>query len=494
MRHSPYFAQSTRFRWLALLGAVIVIAVGLRAAGVGRPLVGPFATKNAVYAMIARNWAEGRASWAYPTLDCRKAGERSLHMLELPVAAYVAGLGWRVCGGSLDAWGRGQAVFFSLASIAVLFAFVRRRHGPIAGAMAAAALALSPISMIYGQSFMLEASLVFFLVAAFAALDRWLDGRYWVWLPLLLGCVALTLMTKIYAAVFLLPMVAMIAGNLRSRPRRAGLAAAALLLALIPAGLWCLHAARTAAPGSPLAARTYYSLRDSADVHRPPHPLLFAGSYYRRLLDDLAGAALTPIGAALLALGLVQRAARRYLWWLAAAAALVLLLPRKFYEMNYYWMAVLPVLCIVIGLGGQRLVRRRVLRSPGAAAVAIGLTLAFCLRYAAGPLWTTRPEDRGVVAAGEAAQRRLAAAEPVIAMHGTSLDLLYYCGRSGWALDAQAPDLSEQVAACRREGVRWLVVAGKEEQIALPRTILAQAVERGPGFAVYRLPAGRDAE
>ena len=26
---------------------------------IGRPLVGNFATKNVVYAMIARNWAEG---------------------------------------------------------------------------------------------------------------------------------------------------------------------------------------------------------------------------------------------------------------------------------------------------------------------------------------------------------------------------------------------------------------------------------------------------
>ena len=48
---------------------------------------------------------------------------------------------------------------------------------------------------------------------------------------------------------------------------------------------------------------------------------------------------------------------------------LVAALPLKFYEMNYYWMAILPPLCVLVGLGGQMLYER--LR-PGPAPVRRG--------------------------------------------------------------------------------------------------------------------------
>jgi hypothetical protein len=144
--HAP---QST-YLWLALV-ALLALTAGVRLPGITRPLLGNFATKNVMYAMIARNWAEGRAGILYPTLDCMVGGERSLHMLEFPVSAYLTGGLWRLFGGSLDVWGRGTAVGFSVASVAVLFLLVRRWHGPTAALGAACVLALSPVSIIYGH-------------------------------------------------------------------------------------------------------------------------------------------------------------------------------------------------------------------------------------------------------------------------------------------------------------------------------------------------------
>ena len=82
-------------------------------------------------------------------------------------------------------------------------------------------------------------------------------------------------------------------------------------------------------------------------MHRPPHPLLRSPDFYRQVLDDLAGVVLTPVGFALLLAGLLGRAWRREAAWLLAMLILVAALPLKFYEMDYYWMAVLPPLAIV---------------------------------------------------------------------------------------------------------------------------------------------------
>jgi uncharacterized membrane protein len=452
-----------------------------------RPLVGNFATKNIVYAMIARNWAEGRASLWYPTLDCLVGGHRSLHMLEFPISAYFTGWLWKTLGGPLDAWGRATSAAFSVASVAVIYTFVRRRHGPVAGCGAALALALAPVSVIYGQSFMLEASLVFFTLATFAALDRWLDEKKMLWLAIAGLCLGLLLLTKIYMAVVLLPLGVMIwQGNVSRRGHwAAGLTVA--VLACLPAALWYVHAYQVAAPGSPMSTRVFYSVRDSATAHCPPHPLLRSADFYRRLLDDLSGVVLTPVGFVLLLTGLLNRSWRRYLPWLVAVAVLIALLPRKFHEMNYYWLAVLPPLCILVGLGWQVVVERFGLSRLATLAVMF-IALVFSLRFALHPVTRIAKEDRAVVAAGRAVERRTANEEPVITLHGTSIDLLYYCRRPGWGVDPDGPALDTALSECVHQGAHYLVIAGSESETAVDHRWHGwKPVERGPGYCIYAL-------
>ena len=478
--------QPSRLHWLWPL-ALLAIAAAVRLPGIERPLTGNFATKNVVYAMIARNWAEGRAGLLEPTLDCLVGGHRSLHLLEFPVSAYLSGLLWKGLGGSLDVWGRLTALGFTLGSVALLYVLVARWHGKAAAVIAGLVLALSPVSILYGRSFMLEASLVFFMVATIWAWDRWLGVGRWPWLAVSGVALSLAFLTKIYVLVLLAPMVAMaVRGPRCTWPtlRIGAISALLVIVAALPAAAWYRYAAVTAGPGSPAADRVYYSVRASVEAHRPPHPLLGSARFYGHMASDLIGPVLTPLGFALVLAGLLNPACRRHLAWLAGSLVLIVLLPRKFYEMNYYWMAVLPVLAVVGGLGWQ-LVQDRL--RPGRAAMVGTLLLSILLaaRYAAGPVLKTPDEDRGVVAAGLAIRGLTATEEPVVTTHGSTIDLLYYCQRPGWAIERPTPAVLED---CRRQGARTLAVAGAEPLQAPQWSGIDSApLARGPGYAVYRI-------
>ncbi|MHC4407129.1 MAG: glycosyltransferase family 39 protein, partial [Planctomycetota bacterium] len=466
---TPQASQSPRLP--IAFWVMLALTVAIRLPGIDRPLVGNFATKNAMYAMIARNWVEGRAGLLHPTLDCMVGGKRSLHMLELSVSAHVTGCLWTIFGGSLDVWGRATAVAFCVGSVTLLFLFVRGRHGTTAALGAGFVLALSPVSVIYGQMFMLDASLVFFTVATFYGVDRWLKSGRLGWLTAASVCFALLLLTKVYMVVLLLPLGVTVVGATRARPaateanrssqRTYAVAMLAAALAVLPVALWCVHVLQTISEGSPWAAHVYSSLRGNAQAYRPPDPLLFTPDFYRQILDDLTGVMLTPLGLALFLAGFLDRSWRRHAAWLAAMVILIVALPRKFYDMNYYDVALMPPLCVVAGLG-WRVVSEGLRLSRKAAAAVVLIATALCLRYAVRPAFVTPDEDRAVVAAGRAVERLTEPEEPVVTVHGATIDLLYYCNRPGWAVEPDTPGLDSVLADCAEQGARYVVVAGPE--------------------------------
>ena len=270
------------------------------------------------------------------------------------------------------------------------------------------------------------------------------------------------------------------------------LAALAAGLAVLPVALWCMHAMRTAAAGSPHAPHVYSCLQGNAEAYRPPDPLLRTPDFYRQLLDDLTGVILTPLGFVLVLIGFMDPAWRRHAAWLLAMVILVAALPRKFHDMNYYCMALLPPLCVLAGLGWQVAWER--LR-PGRAAAAglLLVALVLSMRYAVKPAFVTPEEDRAVVAAGRAVQGLTAEEEPVVTMHGATIDLVYYGNRPGWAVPPDTPDLDAVLAECRRQGARYLVVAGPEAEAREPPVRKTEVLEaqgpvvRGDGFVVHEL-------
>jgi len=494
-------SQSSQPPYLPLgLWGLLVLTVVLRMPGIDRPLLGNFATKSVVNGMMARNWAEGRTSLWYPKLDLMMGDQRSLHMAEFPVSTYLSAVGWKFLGGSLDVWGRAMAVAFLAGSVAVLYSFVRRRHGAEGAFGAGLALTLSPIAIIYGQNFTLDASMVFFTVVAMDGLDRWMSGGRSRWLLSAAVGLALLLLSKIYLAVWLLPLAAMVvwpSGRFQfsSEPGRrdrlrTGLAAIAGVAALLPAVFWYIHVYRAALPESPLAGITYTSLQRNAEGSPLFDRMLLSPDFYRQVLDDLTGVILTPLGFMLFCAGFLDRSWRRQTVWLLAAMIVVAALPVKFFKVNYYYVALLPPLCIVAGLGWQ-VVCRRLRLSRTAIAALVMLWLLLSLRYAVRPAFVTPQEDMAVVAAGQAVQQLTVPEEAVVTIHGDGIDLLYYCNRPGWAVSPKAPDLDSLLKDYSRHGARYLVIVGRRP-LGFPQKFRAALMGADPfvmggGYAIYCL-------
>jgi hypothetical protein len=470
-------------RWLI---AILVAAAAVRSIGITQPLVGNFATKHCVYAMAARNWALDRAPWWRPTLDCIAGDERAWHLMEWPVPAYVAGMLWRTCGGSLDVWGRAVGITASLVSVALVYLLARRHFGETAARAASAVLAFSPLAVVHGRGFLIEPTLMALSLAAVYAFERWWQDAWKPGAIIAAACFAIAVLCKIYMLLLVVPLAFEM---FRSRVSlgKYVVTGVAFAAAFAPAAWWYAKVAGISPVVGPAAEYHPFS---RAAVHGIPHPLLFTADYYLALVRDLATVTLTPIGLALLAIGLCDARCRRCGPWLAASGALVVLLPLKFFHANYYELVLLPPLALAVGVGWQRFVERYRPRPRTIAAIA-AVSLFVAARYSAGPIVRVYDEDRGVVAAAEAVQSSTLPSERIATLHGATLDLLYYCDRTGWALDVGDAQLLEKLADAESSGATRLVIACEAraaESAALTAWRSTRTPEsQGDDWAVYRL-------
>lgn len=485
------------------LFVLLLATLAVRIVGIDRPLTGTFATKSAVHAMVARNWALGRAPYYQPTIDLLTGNERSWHLMEWPAASFVAAMGWKWFGGSLDAWGRGISIVCSLVSVWLLYRLADRWFGPRAAQGAAFVFAFAPVSIIYGQSFLLEASLATLLLAALVCFDDWLRTRSTVRLIIAAIAVGLAILTKIYMLAIFLPLAAMLYFDASRRAARSSkslrrilgedcvIAAAAFGAVLVPVAAWYYWVFNVPHTFGP--ATDYHPL-GRGTIHGFPHPLLFTTAYYSRLAIDFATVVLTPLGVLLAGYGFLDPRFRRQ-WPLCAAFGLLLVaFPLKFMVANYYYLVLLPALALAAGLGWQRL-----LESPNVAGnkttrrVILGLvavSFVVAMRYAIGPAYRTHPEDRGVVAAANLVKMLTQPEDRVATIHGSTIDLLYYCDRPGWAFDADDVELDSKIRDAVRRGAMLLVVVGLDDlerrpTLSLPlsqRVVLAS----GDDWRIYR--------
>jgi 4-amino-4-deoxy-L-arabinose transferase-like glycosyltransferase len=475
--------------------------------------------------MIARNLVHGEASLLYPRLDVIVNGQASYHLMECPVSVYLTSAIWKCLGGNIDIWGRVTSIAWSTLAVFLIFQLVAIWHDEWSGLGAAFVMSLSPVGIIYGQSFQLEASLPALTLTALLSLQYWHQSANRKWLLFFFLSTAFLFLTKIYMLSLLPLLVYLSVSPVLPKPgkdhsihlpfprnlytnHKATFPLFALILSVSATALWyCLMARASGNNNLETAQHVYFSLQKTWDSHPFPHPLLHSPSFYKGLLDDLSGIVLTPIGFTFLFFALPHASDKRYQLWFSAAILLWIVMPRKFHEMNYYWMSILPFFCTQSGIGIAKVTRLLIKARRDYVrllCVLIIVWFAFSIRYSLTPAFTTPLEDQSVLRAGNSVIRNTNKNDRIVTVHGSGIDLLYYCNRPGWALDLDAavPDIENHLSETQgpftailktyiQQGASHLIVADLAVLDKKPdfRKIVEELelVEKSGDFALYKL-------
>jgi 4-amino-4-deoxy-L-arabinose transferase-like glycosyltransferase len=188
---------------------------------------------NEYYAAAVKAGSESWKAWFFGALDPGSF----ITVDKPPLALWVMGLSARVFGFSSASMLLPEALA-TVAAVALLYATVRRLFGPTAGLVAAAALAISPVTVAIGRVNNPDALLVLLFVAAAYLLVRALDSgrtKHLVWCGVLVG---LAFMTKMLEGWMVVPAFAtayLVAGPPRLAVRIRQLLAAGFAMVAVSA-------------------------------------------------------------------------------------------------------------------------------------------------------------------------------------------------------------------------------------------------------------------
>ncbi|MDT5031180.1 MAG: hypothetical protein QOC94_1351, partial [Actinoplanes sp.] len=180
---------------LLLVGTAVLYLWNLSASGWG----------NSFYAAAAQAGSQSWKAWLFGSLDSGNA----ITVDKPPAALWVMGLSARIFG--VNSWSilAPQAIM-GVASVALVYAAVRRWFGPGAGLLAGAALALTPVAVLMFRFDNPDALLVLLMTAAAYATVRAVETASWRWLALTGVLLGFGFLTKMLQAFLVLPAFALV--------------------------------------------------------------------------------------------------------------------------------------------------------------------------------------------------------------------------------------------------------------------------------------------
>jgi 4-amino-4-deoxy-L-arabinose transferase-like glycosyltransferase len=227
----------------ALLLAITAVAAWLRLRHLGQVPGNPF------YDAAVRTMAVSWHAFLFGALD--PAGGVSVDKPPVDLWLQVASV--KLFGFSPTALKLPQALA-GIASVPLVFDFVRRGFGRVAGLAAAAALAVLPVTVLTARSDTMDTFMSFLVLVAAWMVVRAIERRRLGWLLAAGAAVGLAFNVKLFQALLPLPALALLwfaGSHLRPR-RRIAAAAVAFLVAVVVAFAWVVPVGLT-----PRSARPY---------------------------------------------------------------------------------------------------------------------------------------------------------------------------------------------------------------------------------------------
>jgi 4-amino-4-deoxy-L-arabinose transferase-like glycosyltransferase len=188
---------------------------------------------NTYYAAAARAASESWKAWFFGALDPGSF----ITVDKPPLSLWLMGLSARALGYSSFSILLPQALC-TIAAVGLLYTTVRRVFGPVAGLVAAAVLAVSPITVAMARVDMPDALLVLLLVASASLLVRAIETgrtRFLLWCGAVVGLAFMTKMLQGWMVVPALATAYLVAGPPRLLVRMRQLVFAGLAMVAVSA-------------------------------------------------------------------------------------------------------------------------------------------------------------------------------------------------------------------------------------------------------------------
>lgn len=498
-----------------LCGIVFLIAIGsgllLHLLGIGKPFLGNFAQHQTDYATVVSNFIERGINPFLPVMKFIAMGKERLFLGDLPLTMTITAVLCRITSLPVEFCGRSlSAIFFFLSLYPFYRLSVRFTKDRQSAVYALLFYVFSPLTIIYGQSFLLEMPALFFLITSLYLLFKWDNSPNDAALVLSALFASFAIALRVYFAFFLIPVGYIFLSRYRASifVKRQPYVYLALALSLMV--LWQLYAG--------YAARRYGVLTSMEDnlvvfnvTRNFPDRLMFNPETYKAWLDTFTSQVVTPVGilAAILGISsLASREVRFFFVYMTVFFGLFFIAPRKFYEFNYYFMPLVPVMSIMAGAG----VAKALKNAKNILVVTIGIlgfVAILSLRHSFAPAFITPKEDKNVLEAAHAVREIAPKASRVIASHGSSSSFLYYCNRSGWAFDVSdsltgtvrfsgdnSGNAVERLERLRAQGAEFFAITNQEDLKKNP-SLLKHLTQHYPvameesGIAVFDLRQDR---
>jgi 4-amino-4-deoxy-L-arabinose transferase-like glycosyltransferase len=454
--------------------SIFLLGLAPRLINLQQPLVENYIDRQVHTAMMARNLARG-GSPLYPEIDIGPFP--AYYMLECPIYPALAAGVSAITGLELDVAGRlVSAVAMAIACL-LLYDLVRRHESRAVAALAAAAMALMPVTIRYGRAFQPDSMMIAFLVAGIWAMDRWCERGRRDWLIVAAAATSGALLLKVISAYVLLPLAYLAWKRCGWSTMRRWELWAALAIAVLPSAAWYVHAWQVAS-GAATVSTPFWQAHKWVSLER-----LLDLATYRQLAYFIGLRVLTPIGVCLAVGGVLLRVRGQlgvheeipfevpvpllcsgesekrnrysspestsrnpqpddtgFLFhvWLFSLAAYFPILVRKL-DHEHYYLALAPVAAVFIAralvalaaapLAGLCYVGGRTV------AVGLGVGLVACNALASRSTFRVPGEWRSVIAAATSA-RELIPPDAKVAAHSS---VLFYADRRGFTM-AYGPD------------------------------------------------------
>jgi 4-amino-4-deoxy-L-arabinose transferase-like glycosyltransferase len=412
---------------------ILFIAFVLRVINIQIPIVEGMnaTTRQALTAMVARNFAQKDFNLLWPRLDNNGKGI-DLYAVEAPVYPALCALAYKAIG--VHEWAaRLVSVAFSLGTLVLLFLLFSRYFGEQIAVISALVFALSPMSIALGRSVQPESAMVFFSVGAIYCIAKWLDTKKNIFYFLSLLLFLLAVVTKPYTLYLLLPILYFM---YERQGRRS--------FWDYKTWLFCLSSF------VPLA--WYYYMYKLTKIYPVIYSVytgnqqfvsfsnIFTKAFVVNIPQTIVFSLITPVGAVLLLLGLSARNKKEeskfvYFWLLAL---LIYIVGFSGPNMNhpYYQYPLTPVLAYFVARGARLVAKSDLLsftylkNKYGLALLTLLLLLSVAVPYRY--IYTVPKESKSLVEAGRAVDRLTPKASLVIASYSSGPVFLYYCNRKGW--------------------------------------------------------------